>query len=309
MQEQKLQDYLEWTDGTEVYEKELLDKTEGYDDIVIFGAGIGGRMTLELLEKRTKSGKVSAFSDNNTDKTGTVYMGRPVIRPEQIRKEHEKALILVSSTAFDIISDQLQKTGVKEKNIFYFQPAGISLEGQKADMTFIQENMQKFEWVYQRLADETSRRIYSNLLNYRISKNVKWLKMLKDVIWDEADQYFDKEILGNYDFDGGFVDAGAYTGDTVISFYKHYPDWKGTYYCLEAGEDTYRRLCKNIECLDNGKIVPFQYAVWDTEDTLMFDTETFGNGEGSRICVGGGRNERKEYYPGRAVMGSEYQFY
>ena len=51
LDKEHLEDLLEWIDGTQKYEKDLLDKTEQYDEIIIFGAGIGGSQTYELLQK------------------------------------------------------------------------------------------------------------------------------------------------------------------------------------------------------------------------------------------------------------------
>lgn len=48
MQTEHLEDLLEWIDGTEKYEKDLLKKTDTYNEIIIFGAGIGGKKTFEI---------------------------------------------------------------------------------------------------------------------------------------------------------------------------------------------------------------------------------------------------------------------
>ncbi len=281
LDKEHLEDLLEWIDGTQKYEKDLLDKTEQYDEIIIFGAGIGGSQTYELLQKHGQENKVKAFSDNNSNKIGKNYLGKRVIAPEEI-KTANNILVLVSSTAFDLISKQLIEMGIDKNNIYYFQPAGVSLT-QGSDMMFIRENLDKFENVYEQLADEKSKKIYRCLLNYRISKSNKYLEEMDDCIDKEEEQYFDKELMSSYSFCEGFIDAGAYIGDTIEHFYTHFPQYEGKYYCMEAGEEIYARLCKAIEKMDGRNIYPYNCAAWDQKGTLQFDTTSFGDGSGSRI--------------------------
>ena len=103
MESENLAELIVWSDGTEECLGRLKKKVSAYEDIVIFGAGIGGRETLELLQRMGVGGKVKAFSDNNNNKIDTVYMELPVINPERLRNEFKNFLVLISSTAFDVI--------------------------------------------------------------------------------------------------------------------------------------------------------------------------------------------------------------
>lgn len=281
----RLRDELDWTDGTRTFERDMLKKAEAYGEIIIFGAGIGGMTTYELLKKYGQDQKVKAFSDNNKDKIGQIYLGKPVIAPAAIESGKEQ-LILISSTAFDIISEQLLKLGLKKNNLYFFQPAGISLE-KNSDLSFVKENIHRLEGVYERLADEKSKKIYRCLLNYRISKSPVWLEQIRDCVDREENQYFDRELLSGYGFSEGFVDAGAYVGDTAASFFSHFPQYEGSYYCMEAGTKPYERLCRNLEKINAKKMITYQCAVWNKKGTLKFDTTTFGDGGGSRVSEEG----------------------
>ena len=67
---EKLRDIIEWNEEDGLYEKNLIEKVSQYERIVIFGAGIGGHKTLELLKKYGFENIVAAFSDNNERKIG-----------------------------------------------------------------------------------------------------------------------------------------------------------------------------------------------------------------------------------------------
>lgn len=287
----QLRDMIEWIDGTDKYIEQLLEKVELYKKIVIFGAGIGGMETLYLLQQGKCANKVIAFSDNNKDKIGKKYVDYPVIAPEEIPKTAQTALILISSTAYNVIFKQLVQLGVDKQNIMYFQPAGISLQKANSDVKFIRDNIEKFEQVFEMLEDDRSKKIYKCILNYRVSKNIKWLQEIEECVDSEAMQYFDRNILKPYHFEKGFVDGGAYIGDTLERFFDFRPNWSGTYYCIEAGKILYKKMCDTVETLSEknvkANVKTYNYALWDSVGTLCFDTASFGGGAGSRVSNSG----------------------
>lgn len=254
-----MRDLLDWSDRTKEFLSGLLEKVDDYDSVVIFGAGIGGKQTYELLKEHHMDGKVKAFSDNNKSKIGTLYCDKPVIAPTNITSYSDNLIVLVSSTAYDIIKRQLMDLGLIEGDIYFFQPAGVSLNDHE-DRDFIESHISKLEMVYDVLMDEESKRIYRSLLNYRITKSMGYLEDLRPVVLPEREQYFDKRILDSYIFEKAFVDCGAYNGDTLDAFYEQFPEWKGKYFCLEANKELYVFLCKKSE--ENKNIIPLNYAVW-----------------------------------------------
>lgn len=279
MQDGRLRDLLIWDDGTDKYERELIDKVSEYGRVIIFGAGIGGRKTLELLNKHGMGELVVGFSDNDGEKINREYLGLPVFPPSELFGIN--CLILISSTAFQMIARQLQEIGISKEWLFYFQPAGMSLQPSE-DIKFIRDNIEKFEYAYNLLEDEKSKNIFLYLVNYRITKDMIWLEHMEDLVDAEESQYFDEKILQDYDFEDGFVDAGAYIGDTLEQFYLHYPAWQGVYYCIEASNVMLPKLRQVIADINGKKICIFPYALWDGEGEIYFDT-SLSSGAGSRI--------------------------
>ncbi len=101
---------------------------------------------------------------------------------------------------------------------------------------------------------------------------------MKWAVDKEEHQYFDRELLRGYSFENGFVDAGAYVGDTVDSFFRHFPGWNGNYYCFEAEADIFHELTENIKKPGKAeRITAYNYAVWKTEGRLKFVSENAGS--------------------------------
>lgn len=282
----ELEKLLDFSNTDYDYTKELYDKAFSYRDIVIFGAGFGGTETFNILEAIPQfKGRIKAFSDNNKTKIGTLYHGLRVIDPNDITSLYPEALILISSTAFDIIKSQLIKFGISPKDIFFFQPCGLSITGE--DVSFIKDHINDFSTAYDLLCDDESKSIFSGLLKYRISKKQDELELINEYLLPEREQYFDKRLLDNYRFNTGFIDGGAYTGDTLSEFFRQYPDWSGTYHCFEADPLIADQLEKTIAKSRNGNVYLHRFALWNTREHLKFDISSGGHGAGSRVSSEG----------------------
>lgn len=60
----------------------------------------------ELLRAHNEEGRVRAFCDNNEMKTGACYLGLPVMSSEEMKGRWPDALVIISSTAYDVIKEQ-----------------------------------------------------------------------------------------------------------------------------------------------------------------------------------------------------------
>lgn len=276
----KLLDELDFNNELDIVSL-MLDQAQSVDEIVIFGAGIGGKITNDILERHDLGHKVKYFSDNNLSKIGIVYCGKEVIKPVEIKeKTYGNRLILISSTAYDVISKQLVDEGIAKEQLYYFQPAGLSIDADEKD--YIWNHIEAFEYAYNLLNDEKSRTIYRCILNYRISKRNKYLEELSGYVDSEENQYFDMDLLSSYNFETGFVDAGAYTGDTIYQMNRHFPKFSGEYFAFEAGKEIFAELEKNCNKSKYGfNVNCLNYAIWDEKGILKFDSSE--SGAGSRV--------------------------
>lgn len=275
--EKSLLNVLDFNNDIDI-ETLLLDKAKIVDDIVIFGAGIGGKATIDLLNNKALGQKVRFFSDNNPNKVGKQFCDRSVILPNEIKeKTKSKRLIIISSTAYDIVSKQLIEYGIDEEELYYFQLAGLSEKSEEKE--YIRQHISAFESIYNKLQDEKSKIIYRCILNYRITNNIFYLKEMSSYIDSEETQYFDNTLLEQYCFETGFVDTGAYTGGTLSQMHKNLPDFSGEYYAFEAGKDIYTKLIDNCDKEKCGfQVKCFNLAVWNEEGLLRFDTSESDSG-------------------------------
>ena len=136
-----------------------------------------------------------------------------VIPPNELAEKYGSDLhIIVCSSAFDKIQVELCDFGVKSENIRLFNFAFMDLK--YTDKSFIYDHIADFDRSFQSLEDEKSRRIYCCLLNYKITKDEKYLLELQNFVDDEKNQYFDNSLYEFLEKDV-LLDVGAYTGDTL----------------------------------------------------------------------------------------------
>ena len=269
----KLLNELSQTDGTKHMIAECIETARNYDRIVLFGAGVGGGVLYSLLDANGLIGRVVAWSDNNRLKFNTTYMNDAlkVISPIEIAQLYGTDVgIMVSSSAYNLIRDQLIGYGIPQKNIYLFNFAFMDLE--YTDYHFIMDHIEDFERAYARMSDDKSRKIFINLLNYKITKNSKYLELLQKYVDDEKYQYFEENIFEVLSSER-FLDVGAYTGDIFEVYQKVYKNGWCHYYGIEADQNIYKELLKTIGKSDSSdKCSLYNVAAWNEDTTLYFDS-------------------------------------
>lgn len=96
-----------------------------------------------------------------------------------------------------------------------YDKQGADCEATREFQRVYAENKAEFEQVESLLFDERSKQTYRAIIDFRSNHDLKALKPFVSY-----PQYFGKDIFPAYDNEV-FVDGGAYTGDTVLSYAKH----------------------------------------------------------------------------------------
>lgn len=110
------------------------------------------------------------------------------------------------------------------------------------------KNIYHYDWVYARLYDKESRRVFTNLMQYRIVPDMSYIKKAYDGFHM---QYFDPDIVV-CDESEVFVDCGGYIGDTVENYLKQYNHYKKIYIYepADSNVDICRKNLQNYKNLE-----------------------------------------------------------
>ena len=231
---------------------------------IIYGAGYNGKALYGLLYDKSVS--VEAFYDDDRSRWGDLCCGRKILsESELLSMDRKDTNIFISSMYVGQIAAKVQKMGFlnvfvaldillkKDTDYFQFRKYG-------SDTNYID----RLNCLVEASCDKQTKSYFE-----LIKKTVLHGKALRDImdLYCGEKQYFLNCFKGK--LNGiNFLDAGAYTGDTVREILEEgiYP---AGVYCFEADYDNYSKL-KVFKDKEGGRmnLVCENYALWDCRTRL-----------------------------------------
>lgn len=138
------------------------------------------------------------------------------------------------------------------------------------------DNTDKIQKVYDSLADDFSKKVYIDVLSFKITGKIEYLRRcttLPEEAYSNILRLQSNEV---------YVDLGAYTGDTIAEFLSFTQGNYDRIYALEPNKRNFRKLTENTKELDNCVIM--NAAAWDKSEILCFNT---GGGRQSQVSKKG----------------------
>jgi len=169
--------------------------------------------------------EVGSFIDDYTDEAE--FLGKPVIKSKDIPLD---ALVVSTLLGRPLAGEKkLQEVGVRHLDYFaFYENSSLDLPLVRFWGGFKEEfnnNREKFLWVESLLADDESRSTYENIISFRLSGNLEYMKGFTD---RQQYQYFENflDLTKNNEV---FVDVGGYDGFTSEEFIKRCPEYRAVY--------------------------------------------------------------------------------
>ena len=165
----------------------------------------------------------------------------------EIQGLSEKELYHRIRTNFDQVPYAIQKSCMDFFNQFNYwgrldPQQGIyeEIEGKGAALF---HHIQDFAWLYDHLADYRSKKTLYAILSNWYRYDFITTAQTKESLFDD---YFDLDLV-TCTPEEVFVDLGAYTGDTVLSYLKNYgEDCYQRIYCYEITPETFQVLQETL---------------------------------------------------------------
>ena len=126
----------------------------------------------------------------------------------------------------------------------------------------LKEHVDDFEELYINLEDYRSKKLLNAILNNWVHYDFNTLSEVTEKCYDD---YFDLDLIPTCN-EEVFVDLGAYTGDSTISFLRNYGDSYKKIYAYEITPETYQILVSNLK--DYPNVVCYLKGVGDTRSSL-----------------------------------------
>jgi FkbM family methyltransferase len=219
---------------------------------------------------------VDGFVDDFTE--DTQYLGKPVVKAPEIPPG---SLVVAAVVALPLTVNRiLDELNLAHVDYYSFQEySGLPVKpvifwhGFREDF---RRHRAKYDWIYDRLADEESRSVLSRLAHFRLSGHVAYMEGFEDA---QYRQYFE-EFLDLQRTGEVFVDVGGFDGETSLEFIRRCPQFKVIHF-FEPDEANLAKAKENLSPYPNVEF--HRLGLSDRRQLLKFQSE----GSRSKVIEGG----------------------
>ncbi len=235
--------------------------------IMIYGMGNGAQNILSICDEYDI--QISEIFASDEFVRGHSFMGYKVKTLKEIEAEYSDFIILLAFAAFE--KSLIEKIYNLADKYELYAPDTPLFGGGYFNYEYLKNNADNFNFVYNRLADDFSKQVFTNIINFKISGKIHYLKNISTTrLWDY-------NSLLSFNDDTVYLDLGAYNGDTIEEILSIQKDIKKII-AFEPDAKNFKKLLKNTEHLNN--IECYNIGSYKEETTLYF---TGGGGRNSAI--------------------------
>ena len=204
--------------------------------IVVYGMGNGADKLFRRFEKYGISVAEVFASDGFV--RGHSYRGYKVKSFSEIKATYPEFVIVLSFASnrrevVEMLSD------IDRDYELYIPDMPVADENEYFDRAYYNENYQRILSAYNALADDESKRVFSDVINYKLTGKLSYL-LSSYISTDDLYSLLAKKEIGVV------VDAGAYNGDTAREAEKYFTSIKKIY-AIEPDRRNFKKLAAYAE--------------------------------------------------------------
>ena len=226
--------------------------------IFIYGMGDGALKIMSVFRERDIA--VSGIFASDDFVRGHSFEGFRVHKLSEIEEMVDDFVVVLAFAAgYQDIVDKIHALAAKPP---LYVPDVPVAGGGLFTYEYCIQNAEKIQLVYDSLADDYSRKVYANIINFKISGKIEYLSAVTS---SKADIYH-KIIKPTHA--EVYVDLGAYNGDTIRELLEF---TNGTYhsiYALEPDKKNFKKLAKFVDGMKH--VYAYNAAAWCTDTSLPF---------------------------------------
>ncbi len=221
-------------------------------DVILYGSGCWAKQQYSMLKEQDVEIKAVGV-DAKYYKPGCYFFDKEIESIESLSSKYPEAVLWIGFNldlkSLSSIKNELNQK-YKFKKIYACDCAKYdNFTKQNYQYDELKKNVTEFEWIYNKLADEKSKKTLISYLNQRVSGDYRYAEEIFD-----PNHYFSKDIIKlNQEV---FVDCGAFTGDSIQELLTI--DNPKKIYAFEPDEQNFTELKEKyakderITCLKKG---------------------------------------------------------
>jgi len=239
--------------------------------IIMYGTGNGADKVFEVFNKLNIS--VTGVTASDGFVRERYFHGLRVTPISDFFEKYQNFIIVVTfgSSRPEVI-ENIKELSKKQTVLVPCVPV---IGNEIFDRKFLECNEENLNKAYSLLADEKSKEVFKNYVNFQFSGKLEYLfKMESDI----SNAFNDYLALNEHE---SFIDIGAYRGDTVEQFLKFTNGKYNKILAIEPDQKTYKKLVEN--CKELKSFEALNGAVSSTDGTVEFT-----NVAGRQSTIGSG---------------------
>ena len=248
---------LPWIVETQTVWERLKDTTK---PIVLYGMGNGADRILD--ECLSLGIPVAGVFASDEFVRGQTFRSYKVEKYSDIAAKYQDFVILIAfASQREELLTKFFALGRKQET--YAPHVPIFQGDNLVSFSWLNEHEEKLALVYKNLADDLSRQVFAQVLNYKISGKISYLEQVttRDEDIKELFSFTEQECYG---------DLGAYKGDTITEFLELTKDRYEHIYAVEPDNKNYVKLKAFVEQEQISKITLLNSAVWSESGQQNF---------------------------------------
>ncbi len=215
------------------------------EPIIMYGTGNGADKVFDVFE--TLNIKVSGVTASDGFVRERYFHGYRVTPINEFLEKFEKFTVVVTfgSSRPEVI-ENIKQIAKKQTVLVPCVPV---IGNEIFDRSFLEKNEKKLNKAYSLLADEKSKEVFKNYVNFEFSGKLRYLFNA------ESDPAFPFNEYLKLTENESFLDIGAYRGDTVEQFLSFTNGKYSNILAVEPDEKTFKKLLQNCSFYTNFEAV------------------------------------------------------
>ena len=254
--------------------------------IVLYGTGDGADKILDYCGKHNiKVADIFASDDFLRSGTPKFFRGYEIKKLSKIKEIYgDNCCVLLSfGTRFNMVIEKIYD--LDDNHDFYVPNFPVFGENIYFDAEYYSQNRKDIERVYDLLADDESRSVYQNAINFFITGKLEYLR--NDIMQNPKEAALDLFDLR----DVSYIDLGAYDGDTIFELLQHlerkHEVQVKKIYAFEPDTKNFAKLQRNTEQIADICEL-YNLGVWSRADILTFNAQSNRNSNFDELRAGTG---------------------
>ena len=223
--------------------------------IVMYGMGNGADKILSVFEKYNI--RIADFFASDEFVRGHTFHEKRVLSFSEIKEKYDDFIIVL---AFGSSRAEVMHLIDAIDGEFELYAPDVPVCGETLfTAAYYQRHYDTFQSAYAAFADDASKEVYANLIRYKLTAKIKYLR---------AAASYKNDLLPFSDFQT-MIDAGAYVGDTAKDFIDRAAHPK-IVYAIEPDAHSFKRLSKYAGSETRAAVLPFHFCIGDRAGSVSF---------------------------------------